>query len=363
MPDATAGRDNDIIAELNDLLQLDHDAVQAYTVAIDVVRDETLRESLVEFRADHKRHIEQLAALVRARGAVPTELPHPTAPLKLAVQALGAMPGDTSLLLAFKAVEGQVRDKYARFAARSFPDDAADVIRRAAQDENRHYAWVEGALQKLGAGKGTIPHGVARMVEGIHKLVADPLEALERQVMGAAQDIAGMAGRAGSRGGSGAAPSSATSSASSTSSSSSSAPSSPPPTDRSARVAGGAQQFVEALRLVEDRGDVDAMVALFHADAEASNPTHAEPLRGESGVRHFWTAYRDAFDEVRSEFSKIVEGPDGTAMLEWTSRGRLRGGEGFSYSGVTVLELRDGRVRRFRAYFDPAQLVERARPG
>ena len=333
------------VAELNDLLQLDHDAVQAYTVAIDVVRDETLRESLVEFRADHKRHIEQLAALVRARGAVPTELPHPTAPLKLAVQALGAMPGDTSLLLAFKAVEGQVRDKYARFAARSFPDDAADVIRRAAQDENRHYAWVEGALQKLGAGKGTIPHGVARMVEGIHKLVADPLEALERQVMGAAQDIAGMAGRAGARGGSGA------------------APSSPPPAGGPSRDAGSALPFVEALRLVEERGDVDAMVGIFHADAEASSPTHAEPLRGESGVRHFWTAYRDAFDEIRSEFSKIVEGPDGTAMLEWTSRGRLRGGEGFSYSGVTVLELRDGRVRRFRAYFDPAQLVERARPG
>jgi ketosteroid isomerase-like protein/rubrerythrin len=351
MPDATPGREHDITAELNDLLQLDHDAVQAYTVAIDVVRDESLRESLVEFRADHKRHIEELAALVRARGAVPTELPHPTAPLKLAVQALGAMPGDTSLLLAFKAVEGQVRDKYARFAARPFPDDAADVIRRAAQDENRHYAWVEGALQKLGAGKGTIPHGVARVVEGIHKLVADPLEALERQVMGAAQDIAGMAGRAGARGG-GSPPSSGTSSTSTASSSPSS----------SARDAGSAQQFVEALRLVEERGDVDAMVALFHADAEASNPTHAEPLRGESGVRHFWTAYRDAFDEVRSDFTKIVEGPDGTAMLEWTSRGRLRGGEPVSYSGVTVLELRDGRVRRFRAYFDPAPLVERARP-
>ena len=360
MPDAPPGRESDIIAELNDLLQLDHDAVQAYTVAIDVVRDESLRESLVEFRADHKRHIEELAALVRARGAVPTELPHPTAPLKLAVQALGAMPGDTSLLLAFKAVEGQVRDKYARFAARPFPDDAADVIRRAAQDENRHYAWVEGALQKLGAGKGTIPHGVARVVEGIHKLVADPLEALERQVLGAAQDIAGMAGRAGSRGGS--SPSSGTSSASSASSSpSSSAPSSPPPpADRSARDAGSAQRFVEALRLVEERGDADAMVALFHADAEASNPTHAEPLRGESGVRHFWTAYRDAFEEVRSDFSKIVEGPDGTAMLEWTSRGRLRGGEPVTYSGVTVLELRDGRVRRLRAYFDPAPLVERA---
>ena len=111
--------DPDFTAELNDLLQLDHDAVEAYTIAIDRIRDAGRRESLVSFRADHKRHIEELAALVRARGGLPTELPHPTGALKLAVQALGSLGDDTSLLLAFKAVEGQVRDKYQRAARRT----------------------------------------------------------------------------------------------------------------------------------------------------------------------------------------------------------------------------------------------------
>src|SRR3954469_11195042 len=140
-----------LIAELNDLIQLDHDAVEAYTIAIDRIRDATRRQSLVEFRADHKRHIEQLAALVRARGGLPIELPHPTGTIKLAVQALGALGDDVSLLLAFKAVEGQVRDKYQRASRRTSPTEVADAIRAAAEDERKHYAWVEGALRELGA--------------------------------------------------------------------------------------------------------------------------------------------------------------------------------------------------------------------
>src|SRR4051812_35608093 len=109
MAQSSAPNESRLIAELNDLLQLDHDAVEAYTIAIDLVRNARYRELLVEYRADHKRHIEEIAALVRARGGLPTELPHATAPLKLAVQALGAAPGDVTLLLAFKAVEGQAR--------------------------------------------------------------------------------------------------------------------------------------------------------------------------------------------------------------------------------------------------------------
>src|SRR5215208_7189497 len=89
------------IADLNDLLQLDHDAVEAYTIAIDFARDEQIRQTLVDYRADHKRHIEELSGLIRARGGLPTELPHATGPLKLAVQGIGAVAGDNALLLAF----------------------------------------------------------------------------------------------------------------------------------------------------------------------------------------------------------------------------------------------------------------------
>jgi ketosteroid isomerase-like protein len=75
------------------------------------------------------------------------------------------------------------------------------------------------------------------------------------------------------------------------------------------------------------------------------------PLHGREGARKFWRTYRDSFEEIHSDFSKIVESDD-AAMLEWTSKGRLRGDRPIDYSGVSVLELRDGKVRRFRTYFD-----------
>jgi rubrerythrin/limonene-1,2-epoxide hydrolase len=322
-----------LIAELNDLIQLDHDAVEAYTIAIDRIRDRARRESLVQFRTDHKRHIEELAALVRARGGLPTELPHPTGTIKLAVQALGALGDDTSLLLAFKAVEGQVRDKYQRAARRTTPSDVADVVRAAAEDERKHYAWVEHTLKELGAGSGTLPHGVASAIEQIHKLLADPIERVEREVM---RHVGNTVGTTQSRGGAEA----------------------PLPTDGAATATGprtprraGTRRFIEALRALEETNDVERMVSVFDDAAEISNPMEASPLHGHDGARRFWRTYRDSFDEIHSDFSRIVESDD-AAMLEWTSKGVLRGDRPIDYAGVSVLELRDDKVRRFRTYFD-----------
>lgn len=180
-----------LISDLNDLLQLDHDAVEVYTMAIDMSRSEEHRERLVAFRLDHKRHIEQLAGLIRERGATPVEMPHlPTAPFKLAVQAAGAMAGmvagDAPLLLAFEANERQVRDKYARYAARPYPEEVARVVRQAADDEELHYRWVKQTLQALGYGEETLVGKANRIFGRVHGAAANAVEGIERAVMDAA---------------------------------------------------------------------------------------------------------------------------------------------------------------------------------
>jgi ketosteroid isomerase-like protein/rubrerythrin len=323
----SARRETTLIAELNDLLQLDHDAVQGYTIAIDRLQDTALREPIVAFRADHKRHIEELAALVRDRGGLPLELPHPTGALKLAVQALGAVGNDVSVLLAFKTVEGQVRDKYRRAAARNHPGDVAEIVKRAAADEERHYGWVESALRGLGAGSGTLKHGVASALEQVHKLLADPIERVEREVTRRVGEVVGSA--RGTGGG-------------------------------EASIPAGSQPFIAALRALEEDYDLDRIVSVFDDSAEISNPTHDVPRRGREGAREFWRAYRDSFEVIRSDFSRVVEA-DGAAMLEWTSHGRILGGRPIDYSGVSVLELQDGKVHRFRTYFDTKAFIESAR--
>ena len=48
--------------DLTDLLQLEFDALCAYSVAIAGLRRPDLRESLCTFRADHEQHVRELSA-------------------------------------------------------------------------------------------------------------------------------------------------------------------------------------------------------------------------------------------------------------------------------------------------------------
>ena len=115
------------------------------------------------------------------------------------------------------------------------------------------------------------------------------------------------------------------------------------------------ERFVAALARVEQRGEVEEMVALFTENAELSNTASDHVFRGVEGARAFWRAYRGTFGEVRSTFHSKVES-DGRAFLEWTTVATGAGGVALKYDGVTVLEVEGDRVRGFRAYFDPRHL-------
>lgn len=117
-----------------------------------------------------------------------------------------------------------------------------------------------------------------------------------------------------------------------------------------------ADTFIEALRAVEQQGDVEPMAALFADDAELRNPSDLHAHRGPDGAREFWRAYRATFEHVESSFRRIVADERGAA-LEWTSQGRAAGGTDFTYEGVTLLEWEGDRLGRFRAYFDPSDLT------
>ena len=122
-----------------------------------------------------------------------------------------------------------------------------------------------------------------------------------------------------------------------------------------------AEQFIAALRAVEERGDVSAMAPLYAADAEVSNVTMAEPDRGPDGAEQFWTNYRQSFTRVHSEFRNIVQ-TDKAVLLEWTSDVTTAAGVDARYDGVSVVELEGEKIRRFRAYFDPAALTAHPHP-
>ena len=181
-----------LVAELNDLLQLDHDAVQAYGVAIGRLEDVELRRSLERFRGDHERHIAELSSAIRSLGGRPIELSHiPTGLFKLAVQQVGAVGGDRGVLLAFKSNEGQARDKYLRHAQRPHAPWIDELLRRNAQDEVVHYEWVVSALERLGIAQDSMTSKLQQGFETVHGKTADVTEAGERAAMGAFEKMKG----------------------------------------------------------------------------------------------------------------------------------------------------------------------------
>lgn len=180
----------ELIAELNDLLALDHDAVQAYSLAIGAISNAEYRDALAGFRGDHQRHIDQLTQLIRGHGGMPVQLPHlPTGVFKLAVQALGTLGDDRNVLLTFKANEAQVRDKYRRHAARPHDDAVSAILHAAAADEERHYAWADQVLERMGVEHGGVVDTVQGAMENLHARTADAVESAGRRVAEAAERL------------------------------------------------------------------------------------------------------------------------------------------------------------------------------
>ena len=143
--------DAELVAELNDLMKLDHDAIHAYKLAIHSLESEEYKRQLGEFLADHQRHMDELTQLIKSRGGVPMHMPHGTTSMfKLLVQAVGAAGNDRSVLLAFKANERGSRDRYREAARSVHAGDVTSVLARAAEDESRHYAWALETLEDLG---------------------------------------------------------------------------------------------------------------------------------------------------------------------------------------------------------------------
>ncbi len=116
-----------------------------------------------------------------------------------------------------------------------------------------------------------------------------------------------------------------------------------------------ADDFIEALRKLEEDREVEALVEIHTEDCEVGNVSVPETFKGHDGLREFWTEYRKTFGEMRSTFRNVFATGEGAA-LEWTTEGTSNG-DAVSYDGVSILEIEGGKVGRFMAYFDTRRLT------
>jgi hypothetical protein len=141
----------DVVGHLNELRQLDYDAVQAYEQAIQrAEQDVEVLMDLMTFKLDHERHIVELDVVVAALGGAPAELHRDLKGVLLeGMTKLRAVTGTVGALKAMRTIEKLTHPRYDRAMELPAPRDVLLVISKGLDDERRHHAVIDAHIQRL----------------------------------------------------------------------------------------------------------------------------------------------------------------------------------------------------------------------
>jgi rubrerythrin len=141
---------DEILTQLEKLIQLDVDATHAYDQAIKNVDEQVIKDKLLLFQGDHRRHIDLLSAKVLELGGTPPEL---TSDFKgffiSGFTALRSLTGTKGALEAMETNEKLTTSKYTDAAKLVWPTDIASLIQSNLADEQRHLSFVREAIATL----------------------------------------------------------------------------------------------------------------------------------------------------------------------------------------------------------------------
>jgi uncharacterized protein (TIGR02284 family) len=145
---------DEILSQLEKLIQLDVDATHAYDQAIKNVDDQAIKDKLILFQGDHRRHIDLLSAKVLELGGTPPEL---TSDFKgffiSGFTALRSLTGTKGALEAMETNEKLTTSKYQDATQLVWPTDITSIIQSNLADEQRHLSFVREAISAIVAAK------------------------------------------------------------------------------------------------------------------------------------------------------------------------------------------------------------------
>jgi ketosteroid isomerase-like protein len=119
----------------------------------------------------------------------------------------------------------------------------------------------------------------------------------------------------------------------------------------------------QALELFERRraawlaSDLEAYLDLWADDMTFQSPIHAEPLRGKPAFAELVRQSLELSQPLRFEFEHIAVA--GTMVLaEWTiAIARRDTDRVIEWRGMSVCEIRDGRIHAWREYWNPIAVM------
>jgi|SRR5690554_1001795 len=139
----------EIVSGLNNLINLEYDAIAAYRAAIERLDTLTYKEKFSEFLRDHEDHITSLTNLVIDEGGIPEEGGDMMKILTKGKVVLANLAGDKAILKAMNANEKQTNSKYEEAVEDEYPANIEIELQKGLTDERRHKAWIEATLEQL----------------------------------------------------------------------------------------------------------------------------------------------------------------------------------------------------------------------
>ena len=112
-------------------------------------------------------------------------------------------------------------------------------------------------------------------------------------------------------------------------------------------------------RLAEsmNRHDLDALADCFQPNYDSEFPAHPErSFQGQERMRVNWSRIFAAVPDLTAVVVRSASNQE-TAWAEWHWTGTRSDGEPFDMRGVTIQQIRDGKIAWARLYMEP---VERA---
>jgi uncharacterized protein (TIGR02284 family) len=143
----TVGTENTLESLLEDLVQLDYDAADAYQAAVDRLENSSYRTALAEFKRDHLRHITELGDILSSMGRTPPKEGDMKALLTKGKVVIAGLMGDEAILQAMRTNEADTNTAYERAVNfKGLQANTRDALQRGLEDERRHCEWI---LQQL----------------------------------------------------------------------------------------------------------------------------------------------------------------------------------------------------------------------
>lgn len=145
----TEMKPEDVIKKLNNVIELDYDAIAAYKAAIERLDDMQFKQQLAAFMEDHQNHITALSESVRLEGGNPADSGDMKQILTKGKVVIAELGGDDAILKAMKMNEEVTNKTYEEMVEEPFPGAIKLILQNGLADERRHRAWLDATIEKI----------------------------------------------------------------------------------------------------------------------------------------------------------------------------------------------------------------------